>query len=355
MRTLKRATLFIGSLLLVLFYNCNEDSASNNIEDGTSSISIKLVDNPGDYENVYIEVVDVMVKVNNDSENDNGWESIGANAGIYDLLELTGGLNVVLVDDFQVSSGMLNQIRLVLGENNSIVIDGDTFPLNTPSAQQSGLKIKVNQELESGFNYDFILDFNVDESIVIAGNSGNINLKPVINASAEFSSGKIQGAITPFDFQTMVSVQVGDDTISTFTNENGVFVLNGVPAGTYNVTITPDSESGYNEVVINDVIVVNGEITDIGTIALELMSITGAITGTITNESVLVTASVMVDGELITADTNETGMFLLENITTGIYTVTITPAEGSGLTAIDITDIEVLADVTADVGSITLE
>jgi hypothetical protein len=35
----------------------------------------------------------------------------------------------------------------------------------------------VNQLILAEFNYDFILDF--DESIVTAGNSGNINLKPV--------------------------------------------------------------------------------------------------------------------------------------------------------------------------------
>ncbi len=360
MRLFKKINLFVLSILVVSFYSCNDDSTGENAtgdinQDGTTNISIKLVDAPGDYDNVFIDVEDVMIKVNDDSEDDNGWVSVGANAGVYDLLELTGGLNVVLIDDYEVSSGVLNQIRLVLGENNSVVIDGETFPLNTPSAQQSGLKIKINQELESGFTYNFVLDFNVDSSIVVAGNSGNINLKPVINASAEFSSGKIQGIIVPTDFQTMASVQVGDDTISTFTNENGVFVLNGVPAGTYDVTITPDAESGYGDVVLNDVVVVNGEITDVGTIELELLPTTGSITGIITNEGVLVTASVLVGGEEVSAATDEIGLFLLENIPAGTYDVTITPEEGSGLTATDISDVIVVAGETTDLGEITLE
>lgn len=267
MKTIRKINLAI--LLMLGIYACNTNSTEDDsVGDGITRISVKLVDAPGDYDSVFIDVVDVMIKVNDESSDDNGWQSVGANADIYDLLLLTGGLNAVLVDDYEVPSGVLNQIRLILGENNSIVIDGETFPLNTPSAQQSGLKINVNQELESGFTYNFVLDFDVDSSIVVAGNSGNINLKPVIHASAEFSSGKIQGAIVPFDFQTMISVQVGDDLISTLTDENGIFVLNGIPAGIYDVTITPDAASGYEGTVLNGIVVANGEITDVGEITL---------------------------------------------------------------------------------------
>lgn len=359
MRTFKKLNLFILSIFLVGLYSCNnssEDAPINNIDqDGTSIISIKLVDAPGDYQSVFIDVVDVMIKMNDDSEDDNGWESVGANADVYDLLLLTGGLNAVLADDYEVPSGELSQIRLILGENNSVVIDGETFPLNTPSAQQSGLKIKVNQELEPGFTYNFVLDFDVDSSIVVAGNSGNINLKPVIRASAEFSSGIIQGDVIPFDFQTMISVQVGDDTISTLTNENGVFVLNGAPAGTYAVTITPDAESGYEGLVLNGIEVVNGEVTDVGTIELELIPTTGSITGTILNEGVLVTASIMVEGEEMSVVTNGEGMFLLENVTAGTYDVTLTPEDGSGLSETVVSDVVVVVEETTDLGGITLE
>lgn len=62
---------------------------------------------------------------------------------------------------------------------------------------------------------------------------------------------------------------VGDETISTFADESGVFVLNGVPAGTYDVLITPDPTSGYAEAIVEDVEVINGEITDIGIVELE--------------------------------------------------------------------------------------
>jgi hypothetical protein len=353
MKTFKRLNLFILSLLLVTFYNCNNESSAALNQDGSAHISIKLVDGPGDYDQVFVEVVDIMIKMNDNSEGDNGWESVGATAGVYDLLTLTGGQSAVLIDDYEVLAGELSQMRLILGENNYVVKDGVEYPLKTPSAQQSGLKLKINQVLEAGFLYSFVLDFDVNKSIVDAGNSNNIILKPVINASLEFASGIIQGAVTPFDFQTVASVVVDGETISSFTNENGVFMLYGVPAGTYDVTLTPDAESGYAEAVVSGVVVVNGEVTDIGTV--ELVLIPGSITGTILNAGVVVKASIMVNAVVVevTADAT-TGVFLFENVPPGTYAVTLTPAEGSGLTVKVIADVVVEGGMTNDLGDITL-
>ena len=261
---------------------------------------------------------------------------------------------VLLVDDFQIPSGMLNQIRLVLGEDNTVVIDGETFPLNTPSAQQSGLKIQVNQVLEPNFTYDFVLDFDADESIVIAGNSGNINLRPVIRASAEISSGIIEGTVNPFDFQVVASVTIGDEEISSYIDDAGNFALYGVPAGTYTLTLTPDPESGYIPTLVENVEVVNGQITNVGIVNLDLAPLVGSITGTILNEGISATASINVEGELVEAMTDESGVFLLTDIPVGIYTVTITPEDGSGLSANEIMDVEVTEDTTTDIGEITL-
>lgn len=358
MKTLKSLKLIFPSLILALFFSCNNDisTLSSTDVDSDSRISIRLVDEPGDFDNVFIEVIDVMIKYNDDSEDDSGWQSLDAiNTGVYDLLELTGGIDVLLVDDYQLPPGTLNQIRLVLGEENSVVCDGgEPIRLRTPSAQQSGLKLKVDHVLEAGFTYNFLLDFNVDESVVVAGNSGNINLKPVIRVTTDVTSGKILGAVNPFDFQVQASVMVDGEPVSAYADENGVFMLNGVPAGIYSVTITPADGSGYAEAVVDNVEVINGEVTDIGTIELELLPVVGSITGTITNEGVVVTASVMVDADEITADTNESGVFLLENIPVGIYTVTLTPADGSGLTAAQMNNVDVTENAVTDLGEITL-
>lgn len=269
MNITKKIQILLLSIITMGFMSCN-DNESNSTTDGTSSISVKLMDAPGDYDHVYIDVVDVMVKLNNDSDGEDGWESLNAkNLGVYDLLELTGGVNVLLVDDFEVLAGTLNQIRLILGDDNSVVINGETFPLNTPSAQQSGLKIKVNQTLMPNIAYTFLLDFDVDKSIVNAGNSGNINLKPVINASVEATTGTISGTVSPLGVQSQVSVTIGLESISTYANSEGDFLLVGLKPGIYTVHVTPDVESGLNPLVIDNVEVTLESNTDLGSLILE--------------------------------------------------------------------------------------
>jgi hypothetical protein len=182
------------------------------------------------------------------------------------LLELTGGVSVLLADE-DIPSGHITQMRLVLGSQNSIVVDGETHALQTPSAQQSGLKLNINQTLEAGVLYEFMLDFDVAESIVLQGNGGYL-LKPVIRVSTLAESGSISGMVLPLGIQALVTASNGVDTISAYTNADGNFVLHGVPEGSYTVTIQPEITSGLEVVVLNNVIVTTGNITALGTITL---------------------------------------------------------------------------------------
>lgn len=263
------------SILVVFFvFSCNDSENSANAN-ATAKLSIKLVDEPGDFENVFIEVIDVMVKYENENEDDNdenGWESIGIiSPGIYDLLELTGGISLQLIDNEEIQTGTIKQIRLLLGNENSVVLEGEVEAreLKTPSAQQSGLKVMVNEPILSGFNYDFILDFNVDESIVMAGNSGNIILKPVLRASLEVNSGSIIGNVLPSDVAIEIEATNGVINASTFTNDLGDFEISGLPEGIYTVTITPDEDSMLNPVIVENVEVIIGETTILESIILE--------------------------------------------------------------------------------------
>ncbi|MBJ7880917.1 DUF4382 domain-containing protein [Gelidibacter salicanalis] len=267
MNVLKKASLL--ALITFFSFGCSDDDAANDAE-GNAKVSIKLMDAPGDYEHVYIDIVDVMVKVNDNGDGEEGWQSLNAiNTGVYDLLTLTGGVNVLLVDDFEVLSGTLNQIRLILGDDNTVVIDGETFPLKTPSAQQSGLKIKLNQTLLPNTAYTFLLDFDVDKSIVIAGNSGNINLKPVIRASAEATTGTISGSVLPLGVQTQISATNGVDVVTTYADANGNFLLLGLTAGSYTVTVTPNPASQLTPSILKNVEVTVEKDTSLGVITIK--------------------------------------------------------------------------------------
>lgn len=264
MKKFAQLMLFVSMLIFVGFgfTSCNDNDSSG----GTSHLKVKLTDSPGDYEAVYIEVLDVKIKSSDDTS-ENGWVSVGnITPGIYNLLDLTGGVTALLAEN-DVPSGYVNQIRLILGDDNSVVIDGVSHHLNTPSAEQSGLKLKLNQTLVANTAYTFILDFDLDESIVEAGGSGNYNLHPVLRISAEAVTGSITGKVEAGDYQVLASVAIPGTIVTAYADADGVFYLHGIPAGTYSVILTPDAASGFAPKTIENVIVVNEQTTDTGTTA----------------------------------------------------------------------------------------
>jgi hypothetical protein len=264
---------FLAITLMGLFFAQCESNSNNDLMQ-TSRVTVRMTDAPGDYDQVNVEVLDVLIK-NSANTDDQGWVSIGdatkvGNGKIYNLLDLTGGVNALLADNL-VPSGNLGQIRLLLGDENSLKLKGatTTIPLNTPSAQQSGLKLQVNQTLEAGKTYEFLLDFDVEHSVVKAGNSGIYNLHPVIRVSTKENTGGIKGKITspspfPAGFAVLASIPVEGGTIEAAMNAvTGEFQLNGVPSGTYVVTLDPGATSLYAVKTIANVVVVNGAITDV--------------------------------------------------------------------------------------------
>ena len=277
MKNLKTFLLVLVAIGLIT-WSCSDDKISD--ADNGSRVILKLVDAEGDYEQVNVEIIDVQY---NSSEDEKGWKSFTPEGGYpiqTDLTELVAG-NELLLSDEIIPSGWMEQIRLVLSDNNTLKIEGqnDLIPLKTPSAQQSGLKIKLNQELDPGFSYTFILDWDVQRSVVKAGNSGQYNLKPVIRANAEVNSGSVSGTVvadligdegTDLFPQEDVVVNIyspgGDYVTNSTTNENGEFLIQGLSPGEYEIRIETLEYVPY--VSQDPVIVIAGEITDLGTIEL---------------------------------------------------------------------------------------
>jgi len=142
--------------------------------EGNSQMTVKMVDAPGDFQQVNVEVLQVQVH-----HSGQGWVNLPTNAGVYDLLTLQNDVSTTLVNAGSLPSGHLEQFRLILGDENNVMIDSVYYPLATPSAQQSGLKINLNADFAPNTLYELVLDFDAANSIVIQGN-GAYSLKPVI-------------------------------------------------------------------------------------------------------------------------------------------------------------------------------
>lgn len=253
MKSLSYIFTFIFAVFMFASCDLSNDSAS-----GPGTLQVLLTDAPGDYEEVWIDIQEVRVNRSSDAEDeDGGWITLSTQPVMVDLLDLTNGRFEVL-GEAELEEGRYNQLRLILGNDNEVVIDGESHSLSTPSAQQSGLKLNINADVESGQNYVLLLDFDASRSIVQAGQSGIFNLKPVIRTVNLGQTGAIGGTVEPEDAQPWVyAIQNADtaepDTVAgTRASEAGEFLLIGLLEGSYQISIDPEEE-GQSRTVISNV------------------------------------------------------------------------------------------------------
>lgn len=274
-------TAIAAMIVMLGFQSCNNsDDTGNN----TARVQLKLVDAPGDYLEVNVNIVDVQY---NNGDTEEGWKSFGKPEDYpmnVDLTTLIAGNNLLLADEI-MPSGMLKQIRLVLGDGNTLKIEGqEMMALNTPSAMQSGLKLNMNTTLEPGFSYTFILDWDVQKSVVMAGGSGMYNLKPVIRVNAEVNSGSIAGNLTGevlvdglsvFNVLENVTVEVYDNAdvyvAESNTDLDGNFLIQGLAAGDYKLKIV--NLEGYDDYESAPITVTVGAVNTIDPIVLAIPTI----------------------------------------------------------------------------------
>ena len=259
---------FIAAAFLVatgFLVSCEVNDSTVN---DTGRLTVQLTDAPGNYEAVYVDIQKVRIiradaEATDDSAN---WITLNDEPVRVDLLQLRNGKTMQL-GEHELQAGMYNQIRLVLGNDNDVIVNGDSYALDTPSAQQSGLKLNINANIKEGEHYNLLIDFDAARSIIETGN-GNFILKPGLRAVNLEETGSIGGTVQPSDFETTVMAIAGDDTLSSITTSDGYFNIAGVKEGTYNVELRPNS-STYSDTTIANVSVPFNEDVDLGKINLK--------------------------------------------------------------------------------------
>lgn len=155
-----------AAFILPLTYSCKKEAK-------TSPVQFYLTDNPAVYDSVNVHIKNIVVNIQQDSE---AWIPVDTKDTIVNLLDLQNGITVLLSNDV-VPQGTLKEVRFILGDGNYVVVNGVRYPMQTPSAESSGLKIKIDKPLNDVFNA-FILDFDAAKSIL--PENGGYKLDPVI-------------------------------------------------------------------------------------------------------------------------------------------------------------------------------
>ncbi|MDX1471367.1 MAG: DUF4382 domain-containing protein [Flavobacteriaceae bacterium] len=172
---------FLGLIILFLMQACSEPQDTFSQEERTT-VAVTLVSTSASYDQVNIDIKNVLLKVVDNESDPNCWLSLDAdNTGVFNMSELSQAGSTLLVGDRDIPEGVMYEIWLELGENNFLVKDGQTFDLSTPYAHQSGLKVRSQMLLKADNSYGFELQFHLEESIVETNVDGYFILKPVLS------------------------------------------------------------------------------------------------------------------------------------------------------------------------------
>ncbi len=244
-------------------------TACSERQDDAGTLSLGLTDAASsDYQAVYVTIKEVQVHMGEDGGGP--WEVVASPNKTYNLLELVNGMIEHLgVSDLK--AGTYTQMRLIvgdeaeeetniLGENhpyaNYLIDSADRYlQLKVPSGVQSGIKLVCSFEIMEGLTTELVLDFDVDKSVVKAGNSGNWLLKPTIKVIDALENATVSGAVVGNSAELLAGVKISaqvydpdtgqvDVDTSTLSDEAGEYLMHLAP-GAYTIVAYLD---GYSPV-----------------------------------------------------------------------------------------------------------
>ncbi|MDN3687691.1 DUF4382 domain-containing protein [Cyclobacterium jeungdonense] len=238
MNILNRLLLFC--LLPGCLAACEDASLENR-----SLVNILLIDAPGDFDEVWIEVLGVEVLpsgVRGSAENaswiDIPYQAASNTVRISDLVNDQR----LLIGRAEIQSGTISGIRLRLGEEMYLVRDEIRIDLTPSSILEELLDLEVSIDVESGLSYDVYIDFDLAQSIQQSPGE-SFQLIPEIRAFVTDQTAAIRGTVVPRNLRPHIFAINNTDTLATLTESTGGFYLKGLPPTDYGIFI--DAPSGY--------------------------------------------------------------------------------------------------------------
>ncbi|PIB32718.1 DUF4382 domain-containing protein [Maribacter sp. 4G9] len=259
-----KTNLIFALLACTLFLatSCSDDSPNM---DGTGRLRVQMVDAPFPFDqvaeaNVTVFKIDVRLKkgeiITEDDETTDAEEMDDPFVVLMEeeiplnLLDLVNGTTASLAD-LEVPAGTYDLVRVYVKGVNVVLMDGTEYDLKVPSGAQTGIKvfIKPGLTIVGGLSADLLLDFDVNRSFVTKGNTkvaGGItgfNFKPVIKASNMSTAGTLKGNVSALVEEAplgqegaLVEIFNETDTLTTFSDIDGNYLIMGIPAGSYRTT-----------------------------------------------------------------------------------------------------------------------
>lgn len=285
---LKTTTVFAAlavSVAATSMFSCNKSSEAIESE----KVSLYLTDDPALYSNVFVDIKFVEVKVqegyktvehrgekddddddhfddnDKDADNDNSskdkygkWDTLTIRSGVYDILKLRNGVDTIFGQGHV--KGRVRKIRLTLGDKNSIVVSGTSYPLYLLQGANKYVYVKIHNRHHDvlGVNhYGYWLDFNLTNSILEQNN--RYYLKPEIKPFAHLHFGQVAGKVFPDDARPVVAIYNTLNAGVAIAEKSGEYKIKGLAEGTYKMTFK--GSNGFKDTTVNDIKIIKSKET----------------------------------------------------------------------------------------------
>ncbi len=256
------------AMLLLVIISCKKNNETGAIP---QMFSVYLTDNPANLEQVNIDIHSVEVKVDESGGGDeqqiaqhdhhrsndslgapggtlwhggipvgNGnefgkWVSLDFAPGIYDILKLRNGIDMLL-GSVQIT-GVVRKIRIALGSNNHVVKNGIQLPLQlADDSLNHHIYIDVLKESRIKNNDGsaaVYLDFDLGRSIYEQRDGYVLN--PYLRTLPADRSLELEGYAFPAAASLIVSVYNDTDTATALPDGRGYFKIRGLELGRYSI------------------------------------------------------------------------------------------------------------------------
>jgi hypothetical protein len=272
MKRSRRWQYLVLSLIMgagALFAGCGSSSSDGGVG-GTGTASLSLTDATIDgVQAIYVTIEEVSVH----KEGGGGWETIAEPARTFNLLKLVNGVREEL-GIAELETGRYTQLRMKVSEQpdeginilsqghpygNYVIDNADHCQeLKIPSGYQTGMKVVCGFDINEDQTTELILDFDASRSIVEAGSSGELLLKPTIKVLEAVAYAIVRGTVADEEQNglpgVLVSAQIFDPSsgdpkdevvvqASTITDETGSYAIFLAPDTGYNLVASQDGYS----------------------------------------------------------------------------------------------------------------
>lgn len=273
------SVIIVGTALTITA--CNK---SGTVTDDSEKVSVYLTDDPALYDNVFIDIRYVEVKLqeglkneehvgdkddddddhfdDNDKDSDNDgvsrdkygkWDTLAIKPGVYDILKLKNGVDTLFAQG--ATKGRIRKIRLTLGDKNSIVKAGVTSPLILHPSVNNYVYVRTHNrhhETIAANHVGFWIDFDIASSVI--EENGHFYLKPLMKPFSNKQFGSVSGRVFPADARPYVKIFNSIDSAIAIAEKSGEYKIRGLKEGTYKIIFS--GNTGWVSQTITDIKVV---------------------------------------------------------------------------------------------------